>query len=66
MGREDRAPVKEGDVVDVKIESVGEKGDGIAKIDGYIIFVPGAKMDEEVKTKITKALSRFAFSEKVD
>ncbi|MFH0868366.1 MAG: TRAM domain-containing protein, partial [Candidatus Woesearchaeota archaeon] len=34
------APVKVGDEIDVKIEAVGEKGDGIAKKDGFVLFVP--------------------------
>ena len=33
-------PVKEGDTYDVEIESVGEKGDGIGKIEGYVVIVP--------------------------
>ncbi|MBI2129647.1 TRAM domain-containing protein, partial [Candidatus Woesearchaeota archaeon] len=35
------APVKVGDELDVKIEAVGEKGDGIAKKNGFVLFVPG-------------------------
>ncbi len=56
-------PVKVGDVVDVKIEAVASKGDGIAKIDGFVIFVPGAKEGEEVKVKITDVKPRFAVGE---
>ncbi|MCL4381569.1 TRAM domain-containing protein [Candidatus Marsarchaeota archaeon] len=56
-------PVKVGDVVDVKIEAVASKGDGIAKIDGFVIFVKGAKEGEEVKVKITDVKARFATGE---
>ena len=35
------APVKVGAELDVKIEGVGEKGDGIAKVQGFVLFVPG-------------------------
>ena len=38
--RESYAPVKVGDIVEVKIEAVGEKGDGIAKIKGFVLFIP--------------------------
>ena len=35
-------PVAVGDVKDVTIESQGGQGDGIAKVDGFIIFVKDA------------------------
>ena len=37
------APVNVGDEIELKIEAVGEKGDGIAKVKGFVIFVPNAK-----------------------
>ena len=39
----DFAPVRVGEEVDVKIEAVGEKGDGIARVKGFVLFVPGVK-----------------------
>lgn len=57
------APVNVGDELDVKIESVGEKGDGIARKDGFILFVPGAKEGDEVHIKVTKVLAKVGFAE---
>ena len=57
------APVKVGDEIEVKIEAVGEKGDGIAKKDGFVIFVPNAKEGDEVKVKVTRVLRRVGFGE---
>lgn len=57
------APVKVGDEVNVKIESVGEKGDGVAKIKGFVIFVPNTKEGDEVKIKITRVLRKVGFGE---
>ena len=57
------APVKVGEELDVKIEAVGEKGDGIAKVKGFVIFVPNAKQGDEVKVRITKVLRKVAFAE---
>ena len=57
------APVKEGDEVDVEIEAVGEKGDGIAKIEGFVIFVPNTKAGQTVKVRITKVLRKVGFGE---
>jgi len=59
------APVKVGDELDVKIEAVGEKGDGIAKKNGFVLFVPGVKTGDEVKIKVTKVLRKVGFAERV-
>ena len=59
------APVKVGDEIEVKIESVGEKGDGIAKKEGFVLFVPNTKEGDEVKIKITRVLRRVGFAEVV-
>ncbi len=59
------APVKVGDEIDVKIEAVGEKGDGIAKKDGFVIFVPNTKEGDEVTVKVTRVLRRVGFGEVV-
>ncbi|MEK6835014.1 MAG: TRAM domain-containing protein [Nanoarchaeota archaeon] len=64
-GERSFAPVKVGDEIDLKIEAVGEKGDGIAKIKGFVIFVPNAKQGEEVKVRITKVLRKVGFGEVV-
>ncbi|MFH1650005.1 MAG: TRAM domain-containing protein, partial [Candidatus Woesearchaeota archaeon] len=56
FGKQQSAPVKEGEVLDVTIEAVGEKGDGIAKKEGFVLFVPGTKQGERVKIKITRVL----------
>jgi predicted RNA-binding protein with TRAM domain len=56
-------PVKEGDEITVKIDAIGEKGDGIAKVNGFVLFVPGVKENEEVKVRVTKVLRRVGFAE---
>ena len=59
------APVKIGDELDVKIEAVGEKGDGIAKKEGFVLFVPNTKEGQEVKIRVTKVLQKVGFAEVV-
>lgn len=56
-------PVKVGDELEVKIESVGEKGDGVAKVSGFVLFVPGAKEGQTVKVKVTRVLRKVGFAE---
>ena len=63
--RQNYAPVKVGDELDVKIEAVGEKGDGIAKKDGFVLFVPGAKQGDNVRIKVTRVLAKVGFAEVV-
>ena len=63
--QESFAPVKVGDEIDVKIEAVGEKGDGIAKQEGFVLFVPNTKEGQEVKIRITKVLRKVGFAEVV-
>ncbi len=57
------APVKVGEEVDVTIEAVGAKGDGIAKKEGFVIFVPNTSTGDNVRIRITKVLSNVAFAE---
>jgi predicted RNA-binding protein with TRAM domain len=57
-------PVSEGDVREVTIETIGDQGDGIAKIDrGYVVIVPGARLDDEVTVEITQARENVAFAQ---
>ena len=56
-------PVEEGDVREVTIETVGDQGDGIAKIDrGYVVIVPGTHPDDEVTIEIDQARKNVAFA----
>ena len=57
------APVNVGDELDVRIEAVGEKGDGIARKRGFVLFVPNTKEGDEVHIKVTKVLRKVGFAE---
>ncbi|MFZ2070082.1 MAG: TRAM domain-containing protein [Halobacteriota archaeon] len=59
------APMNVGDVYDVKIEDVGREGDGIARVEGFVVFVPNTKKGDSVKVKITKVSRRVGFAEVV-
>jgi len=58
-------PVKVGDEIEVSIIAVGTKGDGIAKKDGFVIFVPNAKEGEQIKVRITEVKARSANAERI-
>ncbi|HTX60849.1 MAG TPA: TRAM domain-containing protein [Methanobacterium sp.] len=59
------APIQEGEEYEVKIEDVGKEGDGITRVEGFVVFVPDTKVGDEVKVRITSVRRRFAFAEKV-
>ncbi len=61
--RQSFAPVKVGDELDVTIEAVGEKGDGICKKKGFVLFVPNTKQGDTVKIRVTKVLRKVGFAE---
>jgi len=58
-------PVKEGNVYDVKIESLGREGDGIAKVENFVVIVPNTQVNDNIKVRITKVARRVAFGEVV-
>lgn len=58
-------PVEVGHELDIKIEAVGEKGDGVAKVKGFVLFVPGTKEGDNVRVKVTKVLRNMGFAEVV-
>ena len=59
------APVKVGDELTVTIEAVGVKGDGIAKKDGFVLFIANTKAGQSVKIRVTKVLRKVGFAEVV-
>jgi predicted RNA-binding protein with TRAM domain len=59
-------PVEVGKEYDVTISDVSRRGDGIAKIDGFVIFVAGAKQGQQVRIKVTQVSNRYASGQLVD
>lgn len=60
-----RKPVEVDKEYEAEIEDISRRGDGIAKIQGLIIFVPNTKQGEHVKFKVTRVGNRFAIGELV-
>lgn len=57
-------PVTAGEVLEVDIEFQGAHNDGIAKKDGFVIFIKGATKGERCKVKITEVKRTYALGEK--
>jgi predicted RNA-binding protein with TRAM domain len=58
-------PVEEGKQYEVVIESIGKKGDGIAKIDGFVVVVPEGKRGNKVTVEITAVRGSVSFGKVV-
>lgn len=56
-------PVEEGDIVELEVVDLGSKGDGIARREGFVIFVPGGEVGETYEVEITSVGRKFAFAE---
>ncbi len=60
-------PVDVGDTQEVEIESLGDKGDGIARVDrGYVLIVPDTEVGDRVTVRIEEAKDNVAFTEVVE
>lgn len=58
-------PVEAGKEYDVTIEDVSRRGEGIARIQGFIIFVPKARRGDRVRIRIVDVRPRFATAQVV-
>ena len=61
-----KIPVQKNKEYIVDIIDNGFEGEGIAKIDNFTIFVPGAIKGEKVKILIVKANKNFAFAKVIE
>lgn len=56
-------PVEAGKEYDVQISEISRQGDGIARIQGFVIFVKGGQVGKRAKIRVTKVGDRFASAE---
>ena len=59
-------PVEAGKEYDVQISEISRQGDGIARIQGFVIFVKGARAGQKAKIRVTRVGDRFANGEIVE
>ena len=53
--------IKKNDIIEVNITDYGTNGEGVAKVDGFTIFINGAIKGEKCKIIITKVLKTHGF-----
>ncbi len=59
-------PVEVGKEYDVAIQEMSRRGEGIARIQGLVVFVPNTQNGDHVKIRVTRISRRFAEAEVVD
>lgn len=60
-------PVEEGEVREVTIETLGEQGDGIAKVErGYVVIVPETQPGEQPTVEIGDVRQNVAFASVIE
>ncbi len=54
------APVEVGKEYEVEVTEISKQGDGVARIQGFVIFVKSGKAGQKAKIKIDQVADRFA------
>lgn len=55
------APINKNDVIEVTFEDLTHEGAGVAKVDGFPVFVPNGLPGEEAKIKIVKVKKGYGY-----
>jgi len=59
-------PVKIDEEYEVDIKEMSQRGDGIARIEGFVVFVPQTKTGEHVRIRVTRISRKFAEAELIE
>ena len=60
-------PVAEDEVREVTIETIGNQGDGIAKVErGYVVIIPGVRPGQQPTVEIEQVQENVAFASVVE
>ena len=54
--------MNKGEILELDITSYGKDGEGVAKLDNFVIFIPGCLVGERVKVQVTDVKKAFAFA----
>jgi predicted RNA-binding protein with TRAM domain len=65
-GRFPPKPVKVGEEYEVDIKEKSQRGDGIARIEGLVVFVPTARVGDHLRIRITRISRKFAEAETIE
>ena len=54
------APVRKGEEVDLRVDSLAYGGNGVARLNGFVVFVRGGLPGDRVRVRVTKVKRGFA------
>lgn len=54
-------PVQKNDIIDIVFEDLTHEGSGVAKIDGYPLFIPNGLPGEKATVKVIKTNKNYGF-----
>ncbi|HHY46090.1 MAG TPA: 23S rRNA (uracil(1939)-C(5))-methyltransferase RlmD [Firmicutes bacterium] len=52
-------PVRHGETIEVSVTGLNHEGEGVARIDGFALFLPGALAGERVRARITTVKKNY-------
>lgn len=64
--REETKKLEVGDEITVEITRMGRKGDGLARMGEYTVFVGGARVGQKVKARITGIQNNMVFATAIE
>jgi len=53
-------PDEVGKEYEVEVTDISRQGDGIARIQGFVVFIQNGKVGHKIKVKVTEVADRFA------
>ncbi|PKK85827.1 MAG: translation initiation factor IF-2 subunit beta [Thermoplasmata archaeon HGW-Thermoplasmata-1] len=65
VSQEQAAAIEEGKTYDLSINDMGQRGDGVARVAKFTVYVPGAQRGTKVKVFIEKVSGTIAFGKMV-
>src|SRR5687767_2297840 len=54
------AKPRRGDIVEVSIHDLAFGGEGVGRLDGYVVFVPGGLPGDRLRVRVTDTRARYA------
>lgn len=54
-------PVQKNDIIDIVFEDLTHDGSGVAKVEGYPLFIPNGLPGEKAKVKVIKTNKNYGF-----
>jgi len=58
--------IKEGQEINLVIDDIGSRGDGVSRLGDFLIFVPGSRVGERLRVKILRVENKFAIAERME